>query len=66
MLKRLEDLRFVIGIFFGILSIILLITSFFVESTPQATDLGNLNLFTGIIMFVFSAFMIGSSIADQR
>jgi len=66
MMKRLDDLRFVIGLFFGIVSIILLITSFFVEATPQASDAGNLNLFAGTVMFVFSAFMLGSAMKDYR
>ena len=64
LMNRLEDLRFVIGLFFGIVSIILLVTSLFVGSTPEASDSGNLNLFTGIVMFVFSVFMLGSAILD--
>ena len=52
MYKRLNELNFVIGLFFTIVSLILLI-DFFVKDSP-----GKLNLYTGLTFLVFGLFMI--------
>jgi hypothetical protein len=52
MYKRLNELNFVIGLFFTIVSLILLI-DFFAKDSP-----GKLNLYTGLIFLVFGLFMI--------
>lgn len=53
-IRRLEDLRFVIGLFFGIIAVILIGTGLF------RGDL--LNLITGLSMGSFSALMIWISV----
>jgi len=53
MLKRLNELNFVIGLFFTILSLILLADTFL---SKEGT--GKLNLYTGITFLVFGIFMI--------
>jgi hypothetical protein len=65
MLNRLlEDLRFVIGAFFAILSCILAATGALHPPTdPTAT---NLNLAVGGIMGIFAIFMITLSIRDLK
>lgn len=58
--QLLEDLRFVIGALFAILSVILLIVGY---TNPQTTPNGiNLNLFSGCTMGMFSIFMLGLSL----
>lgn len=58
-IRRLEDLRFVIGIFFGIIAGILIGTGLFRGDTSASLTLGlNLNLITGISMGSFSALML--------
>ena len=52
MYKRLNELNFVIGLFFTIVSLILLIDNFSAKSPA------NLNLYTGLIFLVFGVFMI--------
>jgi hypothetical protein len=52
MYKRLNELNFVIGLFFTIVSLILLI-DFFAKGSP-----GNLNLYTGLTFLIFGLFMI--------
>lgn len=52
MYKRLNELNFVIGLFFTIVSLILLI-DFFAKDSP-----GKLNLYTGLTFLVFGLFMI--------
>ena len=64
-MKNLQDLRFVIGLFFGIISLILLVTSFLVQASAQASESGNLNMIAGIGMLIFSAFMLISAITDR-
>ena len=59
MYKRLNELNFVIGLFFTIVSLILLIDNFFMKGSN-----GKLNLYTGIIFLVFGLFMI--SIKTKR
>ena len=53
MLKRLNELNFVIGLFFTIVSLILLADNFFNKGSA-----GKLNLYTGIAFLIFGLFMI--------
>ena len=53
MLKRFNELNFVIGLFFLIVSLILLANNFF---NHQST--GKMNLYTGIAFVIFGVFMI--------
>ncbi len=53
MYKRLNELNFVIGLFFTIVSLILLAHNFFAKGSP-----GKLNLYTGLVFLVFGLFMI--------
>ena len=53
MLKRFNDLSFVIGLFFLLVSVILLVNTF-----VNGVDAGKLNLYTGIVFFVFGVFMV--------
>jgi len=53
MLKRLSELNFVIGLFFTIVSLILLADNFFNKGSS-----GKLNLYTGIAFLIFGLFMI--------
>jgi len=50
--KRLNELNFVIGLFFTIVSLILLIDTLFSKKS------GKLNLYTGLVFLVFGLFMI--------
>ena len=52
MYKRLNELNFVIGLFFTIVSLILLIDTLFSKKS------GKLNLYTGLVFLVFGLFMI--------
>ncbi len=53
MLKRLNELNFVIGLFFTIVSLILL-----VDTLLNKEGTGKLNLYTGITFLIFGVFMI--------
>jgi len=53
MYKRLNELNFVIGLFFTIVSLILLVGSFI--STQLS---GRINIYTGIVFLIFGVFMI--------
>jgi len=53
MLKRLNELNFVIGLFFTAVSLILLADNFFHKGSA-----GKLNLYTGILFLIFGIFMI--------
>ena len=53
MMKRATDLQFIIGMFFSIVAVILLLDYFFQENPS-----GPLNLYTGLGFFVFGLFMI--------
>lgn len=53
MYKRLNELNFVIGLFFTIVSLILLADNFFAKGSP-----GKLNLYTGLVFLVFGLLMI--------
>ena len=53
MLKRLNELNFVIGLFFTIVSLILL-----ADTLLNKEGMGKLNLYTGITFLVFGIFMI--------
>jgi putative Ca2+/H+ antiporter (TMEM165/GDT1 family) len=53
MLKRLNELNFVIGLFFTIVSLILLADNFVNKASS-----GKLNLYTGIAFLIFGVFMI--------
>jgi hypothetical protein len=53
MYKRLNELNFVIGLFFLIVSLILLVGGFFSKQLS-----GSLNLYTGIVFLVFGLFMV--------
>ncbi len=65
-MKYLNDLRFIIGLFFLIVSLILIFTGFFVHNSPLTDQSGNLNLYTGIGMLTFSALMLAASIANHQ
>jgi hypothetical protein len=52
MYKRLNELNFVIGLFFTVVSLILLV-DFFAKGSS-----GKLNLYTGVSFLVFGVFMI--------
>ena len=53
MYKRLNELNFVIGLFFTIVSMILLVGSLI------STELsGKINVYTGIVFLIFGIFMI--------
>ena len=53
MIKRLNELNFVIGLFFTIASLILLI-----DTLLNKEGTGKLNLYTGITFLIFGVFMI--------
>jgi hypothetical protein len=53
MLKRLNELNFVIGLFFTIVSLILL-----VDTLLNKEGTGKLNLYTGITFLIFGVFML--------
>jgi len=53
MLKRFNELNFVIGLFFTIVSLILLADNFF-----NKVSAGKLTLFTGLAFLVFGLLMI--------
>jgi len=53
MLKRLNELNFVIGLFFTIVSLILL-----ADTLLNKEGMGKLNLYTGITFLIFGVFMI--------
>jgi hypothetical protein len=53
MYKRLNELNFVIGLFFTIVSLILLADNFFAKGSQ-----GKLNLYTGVVFLVFGLLMI--------
>ena len=53
MLKRFNELNFVIGLFFSIVSLILLGNSLFNKELT-----GKLNIYTGIIFLIFGLLMI--------
>ena len=53
MLKRLNELNFVIGLFFTIVSLILLADTFLNKGRT-----GNLNLYTGLAFLIFGLIMI--------
>lgn len=53
MLKRLNELNFVIGLFFTIVSLILL-----VDTLLNKEGTVKLNLYTGITFLIFGVFMI--------
>jgi hypothetical protein len=53
MYKRLNELNFVIGVFFTIVSLILLADYLFAKGST-----GKLNLYTGLVFLVFGLFMI--------
>lgn len=53
MYKRLNELNFVIGLFFTIVSLILLFNGFFNKASSA-----KLNLYTGLVFLTFGLFMI--------
>jgi hypothetical protein len=53
MYKRLNELNFVVGLFFTIVSIILFFDSLFGKSSS-----GNLTLYTGLVFLTFGLLMI--------
>ena len=59
--KRLSDLRLVIGLFFLIVSVILILKGMTDDPTPL-----HLNIFSGSIMLVFSIIMITLHLMDKR
>jgi len=52
MLKRFNELNFVIGLFFTLVSGILLVDTF------ANKEAGKLNLYTGLVFLIFGLFMI--------
>ena len=52
MLKKLNDLQFVIGLFFSVVSVILLL------NVLLAGHSSNLNIYTGTVFFVFGVAMM--------
>ncbi|MEK7257377.1 MAG: hypothetical protein AAB316_21660 [Bacteroidota bacterium] len=55
-MKKLYDLRFIIGLFFCIVGASLLLISFFIASEKPMGD--SLNRFAGSIMLLFGMFML--------
>jgi hypothetical protein len=53
MYKKLNDLRFIIGLFFAIVAVILLISALISDDMA-----GRLNIYTGIIFMVFGLAMM--------
>ncbi|MFI5186424.1 MAG: hypothetical protein ACHQF0_06850 [Chitinophagales bacterium] len=53
MFKRLNELNFVIGLFFTIVSLILL-----ADDLVNKESSGKINLYTGIVFLIFGLFMI--------
>lgn len=53
MYKKLNELSFIIGLFFTIVSIILLVDTFL-----NKQQIGKLNLYTGLVFLAFGIFMI--------
>lgn len=53
MYKRLNELNFVIGLFFTIVSLILLAGSFLSQELS-----GKINIYTGIVFLIFGVVMI--------
>jgi uncharacterized membrane protein HdeD (DUF308 family) len=55
-MKRLLDLRFVIGVFFFVVGILLLLYSFFSANPDQSVNrwCGGIFIIFSIIMFIFS------------
>ena len=55
-MKRLLDLRFVIGVFFGVVGILLLLYGFFSSNTDQSVNrwCGSIFIIFSVIMFIFS------------
>lgn len=50
------DLRFIIGLFFGLMGLILIATSFFAQ--PSMAKPESTNLWSGIVYVVFGVFMV--------
>jgi hypothetical protein len=53
MYKRLNELNFVIGLFFTIVSVVLLLDNFLTKGSS-----GKLNLYTGLAFLIFGISMI--------
>jgi len=53
MYKRLNELNFVVGLFFTIVSVILFLDSFLNKASS-----GRLSLYTGLVFLTFGLFMI--------
>lgn len=56
MKKSFLDLRFVIGLFFLLIGIFLLIASFVMKTDPGKTE--TVNLWSGVVYIVFGLFML--------
>jgi high-affinity Fe2+/Pb2+ permease len=61
MYKRLNELNFVIGLFFSLVSAILLLGYLFSKALSQ-----KINLFTGLTFLVFGLFMIAIRRRDEK
>jgi hypothetical protein len=57
LVRLIEDLRFVIGAFFAVISVILIITGLITPTMAEGTTV-NLNLTVGCLMALFAVFMI--------
>lgn len=71
MMKRLLDLRFVIGLFFLVMGVMLVVYGFFGGSNGAAAvsgvaDDSTINRFCGGIFGVFGVFMIGLHFWGRR
>jgi hypothetical protein len=53
-MEKLTDLRFIIGLFFSLCGIILLLCNFFIKQTSHP----EMNLYAGGVMLVFGLLML--------
>ena len=60
-MNKLTDLRFIIGSFFSIVGLILIVTSFIINA-----DAGSrIDLWTGLVMGIFGLLMLGTSFMGE-
>ena len=55
-MEKLDDLRFIIGLFFALVGALLVVLAFTLSYDPGFGK--NLNLYAGLAMLVFGAFML--------
>jgi len=66
LVRLLEDLRFVIGLFFGIIGTILVLTPSLGGATLSDVKDINLDYWTGGVMLVFSVLMIFGAVRSAN